>query len=49
MTEEILHVTNIFTNLMVDPSPQIIVGSSRQTEGASNLEGPLESLTEVQP
>ena len=49
MIEEILHKANIFTNLMVDPSPQIIVGSSRQTEDASNLEGPLESLTEVRP
>ena len=47
MIEEVLHVADIFTNLMVDPSPQIVMGSSRQTEDASNLEGPLESLIEV--
>ena len=47
MIEEILHVVDIFTILMVDPSTQIVVGSSRQTEDASNPEGPLESLTEV--
>ena len=49
MIEEILHVADVFTNLMVDPSPQIVMGSSRQTEDTSNLEGALESLTEVRP
>ena len=49
MTGEILHVANISTNLMADPSLQIVVGSSRQTEDSSNLEDLLESLTEAQP
>ena len=48
MTGEILHMADISTNLMADPSLQIIVGSSRQTEDASNLEDLLESLTEAQ-
>ena len=48
MTGEILHMDDISTNLMADPSQQIIVGSSRQTEDASDLKGHLESLTEAQ-
>ena len=40
-------MVDISTNLMADPSQQIIVGSSRQTENALNLEDRLESLTEA--
>ena len=49
MTGEILHVADVSTNLMADPSLQIVVGSFRQTEDASNLKDLLESLTEAQP
>ena len=49
MTGEILHMADVSTNLMANPSLQIIVGSSRQTENTSNPEDLLESLTEVQP
>ena len=49
MTGEILHVADISTYLMAIPFLQIVVGSSRQTEDASNPGDLLESLTEVQP
>ena len=37
MTGEILHMANVSTNLMADPSQQITMGSSRQTEDAQTL------------
>ena len=48
MTGEILHMADISTNLMADPSQQIIVESSRQTGDTSGLKDHLESLTEAQ-
>ena len=42
-------MADISTNLMADPSLQIVVESSRQTEDASDPEDLLESLTEAQP
>ena len=41
-------MADILTNLMADPSQQIIMGSFKQTEDASDLEDHLESLTEAQ-
>ena len=41
MTGELLHVADISTSLKADPSLQIIMGSSRQTEDASNLDRPF--------
>ena len=49
MTGEILHMAKVSINLMADPSEQIIVGSSRQTEGTSDLKDHFKSLTEAQP
>ena len=48
MTGEILHMADVSTNLMADHSQQIIVGSFKQTEDASDLKDHLENLTEAQ-
>ena len=48
MTGKILHVANVSINLIANLSLQIVEGSSRQTEDASDPEDLLESLTEAQ-